>query len=155
MEYNGGFDQTSKEGRESHRAESEDSKLASVTANDKRYIPFSSQGTPSKNTYLEVNNDQEHNHGGNQVEQVGGVLAIESLLESAEFVGLGDEQVEKSDDGSFELGSRLRADGHGGEPRPQDTLANVGGNKERDFRAETVTFLEELVQKNNNDSSRE
>ena len=64
-------------------------------------------------TYLEVNDDQDDNDGGYQVGNVRSVLPIEGLLDGVKLVLLGQEEVEKGDDGSLELSTLLRADGDG------------------------------------------
>jgi hypothetical protein len=55
--------------------------------------------------------------------------------------------VEESDDGSFELGALLGPDCDGREAAPEDVLADVGCDEERDARAEAVALLEQLVEK--------
>ena len=60
--------------------------------------------------------------------------------------------MEEGDDGSLELGALLRADGDRGERPPQDVLANVRSDEQRDARAETVTFLEELIEEDHDHS---
>ena len=62
-------------------------------------------------TYLEVNDDQDDNDCGYQVGDVRRVLPIECLLDSVKLIRLGQEEVEKCDDGSFKFGTLLCADG--------------------------------------------
>merc|ERR1712051_807967 len=52
---------------------------------------------------LEVNDDQDDDDGGYQVGDVWRVLPIECLLDSVKLILLGQEEVEKCDDGSFEF----------------------------------------------------
>lgn len=99
---------------------------------------------------LEVDDSAEDNDGRDQVHDVGQVLAVESLAERNSLVGPGEEQVNKSNDGTLELGATASVDGGGGESLPHDRLANVGRNEQRDTAAETVALLEQLVKENDN-----
>jgi hypothetical protein len=58
--------------------------------------------------------------------------------------------VEEGDDGTLELGTATSVDGSGGESLPDDGLADVRGNEERDTAAETVALLQQLIEKNDN-----
>lgn len=104
---------------------------------------------------LEVDNNQEHEDGGHEVGTVGEVLSVEGFLEGADLVATGDEQVEESNEGTFELGTTAGVDRGGGEGLPDDVLANVRGDEEGNTRSKTVTLLEELIKKNDNDSGEE
>ncbi len=95
---------------------------------------------------LEVDDDAEDEDGGEQVGEVGQVLAVEGFFEGADFVVAGGEEVEEGDDGAFELCAAAGVDGGGREGFPDDGLADVGGDEEGDARAEAVAFLEELVE---------
>ena len=100
---------------------------------------------------LEVDNHGEDNDGGDQVHAVGQVLPVEGLAKSELLVGPGDEKVDKADNGTLELGTTASVDSGRGESAPDDRLANVGRDEERDTAAETVALLEELVKENDND----
>ena len=103
-------------------------------------------------TYLEVDNDQNDDNCGDQVGDIWRVLTVESLLQRVDLVLLGAQEVEESDDGSFELSTLLCADSDGGEGFPEDNLADVGRNEERDTGAETVTLLKELIEQDNDNT---
>ena len=103
-------------------------------------------------TYLEVDDDEDNDNRGNQVADIGRVLTVEGLLKSKDLVGLGEEEVEESDDGAFKLDTVLGLDRDGRERLPQDGLADVGGDEEGDAASETVALLEELVKEDDNDS---
>lgn len=60
--------------------------------------------------------------------------------------------MDKGDDGTLELRTSASVDGGRRESLPDDRLANVGGNEERDTTAETVALLEELIKEDNNQS---
>jgi hypothetical protein len=79
-------------------------------------------------------------------------LAVESLVQGALLVGPGQEQVEQGDDGTLELGATASVDGRGGERLPDNGLADVGSNEQRDTAAKTVAFLEELIQQNDDET---
>ena len=66
---------------------------------------------PAIKTYLEVDDDKDDNDCGYQVGDVWCVLPIECLLDGVKLVLLGQEEVEKGDDGSFEFSTLLCADG--------------------------------------------
>jgi hypothetical protein len=104
---------------------------------------------------LEIDDDQSDNHGREQVAKVWGILSINSLLKSVKLVWLGQQEVEESDDASFEFGSLISSNGDWGEAFPEDTLADIGGNEEGDTRSETVSLLEELIKHKHHESSQE
>jgi hypothetical protein len=64
---------------------------------------------------LEVDNDEDDDDGGNQVEKIWSILSVEGLLQSVKLVWLGKHEVEKSDDGTLEFGSLVSSDGDWGE----------------------------------------
>ena len=101
-------------------------------------------------TYLEVYDDTKDENGGHQVHQVGQVLPVKSFPESTDFVLTGSQQVEESNDSSFEFSTAASVDGSGRKAFPNDGLANVGSDKKRDSRAQSISFLKEFVQKQNN-----
>ena len=63
--------------------------------------------------------------------------------------------MEGSDDAALKFSSLVSSDGNWGEALPEDRLANVGGDEKRDTRAESITFLEELVKHKDHESSQE
>eukprot|EP00963_Diacronema_lutheri_P014065 scaffold2858_cov659-Pavlova_lutheri.AAC.36 len=101
---------------------------------------------------LEVDDDQEDHHGRQEVGDVGKVLPVERLLERPQLVVAGDQQVKQGDDGAFELNPPSGVNGGGTEGLPDDVLADVGGNEERDARAQAVPLLQEFVQADDDDA---
>jgi len=97
---------------------------------------------------LEVNNGGENNQSSEQIHDVGEVLPVESLLESALLVGPGHQEVEESNDGTLILGATAGIDRGRREGLPHDGLADVGSNEKRNTATKTVTLLEELVEEN-------
>ena len=97
---------------------------------------------------LEVDDGGEDEEGGEQVHDVGEVLAVESLIESTLLVVPGHEEVEEGNDGTLVLGATTGVDGGGGERLPHDGLADVGGNEQRDTAAKAIALLEELIEEN-------
>lgn len=104
---------------------------------------------------LEVDDSGEDGNSSDQVHDVGQVLAVESLLEGELLVGPGDQKVNKGDDGTLEFRTSASVDGGRRESLPDDRLANVGSDEERNTTAETVALLEELVEENDDQSSGE
>jgi len=64
---------------------------------------------------LEVDNDEHDNYSGDQVAKVRSVLSVECLFDTVELVWLSQEEMEESDDGTFELSSLIGSDGNWGE----------------------------------------
>eukprot|EP00618_Florenciella_parvula_P001379 CAMPEP_0119541236 /NCGR_PEP_ID=MMETSP1344-20130328/52833_1 /TAXON_ID=236787 /ORGANISM="Florenciella parvula, Strain CCMP2471" /LENGTH=535 /DNA_ID=CAMNT_0007585181 /DNA_START=198 /DNA_END=1803 /DNA_ORIENTATION=- len=104
---------------------------------------------------LEVDYDHEDQDGRQKVRDVRQVRPVERLLERADLVRAGDDEVEERDDGALELGALTRVDGGRGEGLPDDVLARVGRDEERDARAQTVALLHELVEGDDHDASEE
>mmetsp|Transcript_14743 Transcript_14743/g.29865 ORF Transcript_14743/g.29865 Transcript_14743/m.29865 type:complete len:304 (+) Transcript_14743:600-1511(+) len=104
---------------------------------------------------LEVDHDNENEYSGKEVEDVGKILAVERFIKSAHLICTGDEHVEHGNDGSLELSSTASVDGCWGERLPDDVLADIRCNKERNPRSKTVTLSEELVEHKNNHTSEE
>jgi hypothetical protein len=63
--------------------------------------------------------------------------------------------MEQSDDSSLELGSLISPDGNRREGLPHDSLANVGGNEQRNSGSKTVTLLQKLIKHKNHETSDE
>lgn len=104
---------------------------------------------------LEVDDSGEDGNSSDQVHDVGQVLAVESLLEGELLVGPGDQKVDKGDDGTLELRTSASVDGGRRESLPDNRLADVGSDEERNTTAETVALLEKLVEKNDDQSGGE
>lgn len=64
---------------------------------------------------LEVDNDEHDNYSGDQVAKVRSVLSVECLFDTVELVWLSQEEMEESDDGTFELSSLIGSNGNWGE----------------------------------------
>lgn len=54
-------------------------------------------------TYLEVNNDSEHENGGEKIHQIWKILSVERFSEASDFVLSGGQQMEQRYHGSFEF----------------------------------------------------
>mmetsp|Transcript_57425 Transcript_57425/g.128203 ORF Transcript_57425/g.128203 Transcript_57425/m.128203 type:complete len:393 (-) Transcript_57425:510-1688(-) len=104
---------------------------------------------------LEVDDDKEDEDGGHDVCQVGQILPVEGLFESAPLVWSREQQVEESDESTLELGTATGVDGGGRERLPDNRLADVGRDEQGDTRSEAVAFLEKLIQDDDNDASDE
>ena len=95
---------------------------------------------------LEVYDDCKDEDCGQQIHQIGQVLTVESFTESSNLVLTSGQKVEQSDDGTFEFCASAGVDCRRAEGLPHDRFANVGGDKQRNTRAETVTLLEQFVE---------
>lgn len=56
-----------------------------------------------RHTHLKVDDDSKHEHGGDEVHEVGEVLPIEGLPQGSDFVRPGCQQVKQSYDRTFKL----------------------------------------------------
>lgn len=102
---------------------------------------------------LEVDDNGKDNQSREEVHDVGETLPPEGLLEGARLVVPGEEEVEKCDDGTLEFGAATGVDGSGGERFPDDALANIGRNEERDTGTKTVSLLQELIEQDDDESA--
>lgn len=87
---------------------------------------------------LEVDDDDEDEGRGHEVREVGEVRPVERFLQSARLVGPREHQVEERDDRALELRAAARVEGGGRERFPDDVLADVGRDEERDTCDETT-----------------
>lgn len=88
---------------------------------------------------MEVDDNQKDQHGREEIGQVRQVAAVECLLNRADLVVAGDQQVDQSNESAFKLGSTASVDGGGGEGLPDDALADVGRDEEGNTRTKTIT----------------
>lgn len=56
-------------------------------------------------THLEVDDHGKDEDGGNEIHEVGQILAVESLAEGADLVSACGQEMEQGNDGSFKLHS--------------------------------------------------
>ena len=101
---------------------------------------------------LEVDDESEDENRGHEVGDVGQVLAVEGLLERANLILLGDEEVEHRNHGTLELGTAAGVDGGRRKRLPDDALTDVRGDEERNARADAVALLQELVEADHDDT---
>ena len=101
---------------------------------------------------LEVDDGGKDDSSGDEVHDVGKATTPESLTKSASLVVPGEEEVEEGDKCTLEFWTAAGVNGSGRECLPDDGLANVSSNEERDTRAETITLLEKFVEENDNES---
>lgn len=101
---------------------------------------------------LEVDDSGENDDGGDEVHDIGQATTPESLTKSTALVVPCEEKVEEGNESTLEFWSTTGVDGGGRECLPDDGLANVGGDEERDTGAETVALLKEFVEENDNES---
>jgi hypothetical protein len=99
---------------------------------------------------LEIDDNYKNQDSGQKISQVGKILTVESLTNCLDLVGSRNEEVEKSNDSTLELSSTTSVDGSWTKGLPDDSLANVGSDKERDTRSKTIPLLQELVKSQDN-----
>ena len=63
--------------------------------------------------------------------------------------------MEESNDSSLKFGATGAVDGVGAERLPDDAFADIGGDEERDSRAQAVPLLQQFVQADDNDAGNE
>ena len=121
---------------------------------------------------MKVDDNSEDEDGGSKVHQVGQVLSVKSLPESAGLVLPGGEEMEECDHGSFKLCSTssvdsgrrdclphmvsqmfLAIDREITEPRPDNW--RLRGLFDQEISSLTVSLLEKFVQEKNNEPSYE
>ena len=100
---------------------------------------------------MEVDDGSENSNGSQKVHDVGESFPVECLLERSRLVVPGEQQVEKSDNGTLEFGSSASVDSVWRECLPNDVFTNVGSDKERDTGSETVAFGQELIEEHDNE----
>jgi len=94
---------------------------------------------------LQVDDRGEHGNGSEQVHDVWKSLPVEGLLERTSLVVPSEQEVEQGNDGTFEFGATASVDSVGGEGFPDDLLADVCSDEQRDTGSETVALGEKLV----------
>lgn len=97
---------------------------------------------------LEVDYSGKNDDGRQEIHDIRQVLAEEGFAEGELLIWPGDEEVDEGEDGAFEFWSAAGIDGRWAEGFPHYTLTHVRSDEEGDTGAETISFLEELVQKN-------
>lgn len=102
---------------------------------------------------LEIDDGGENQKSREEVHDVGEVLAVKGLLESALLVGPGEQEVEESNDGTLEFGTTAGINGCRGESLPDDRLADVGRDEQRNTAAKSISLLQELIEQNDNETS--
>jgi hypothetical protein len=121
------------------------------------FVIFAAMRTefPSCISYLKIYDYSKDEDSCHEVGQVRQVLSVEGFPQGADLVLSGGQQVEEGNDCAFELCAPTGIYGGGGEGFPDYRFANVGGDEERDARAEAIPLLKEFVQEQNNKSGNE
>ena len=102
---------------------------------------------------LEVDNDSENNDSSDQVHNVRKTVTPERFTKGTALVVPGEEKVEERDDGALKLGSTSSVDGSRRESLPDDGFADVGSNEKRNSGAQSVSLLQKLVEKYDDEGS--
>lgn len=96
---------------------------------------------------LQKHHNEEDKERGQEVDQVRELRAIEGLFQCAHLVVASYQQVEKGDDGAFELRAATSVNGGRTERFPHDRVADVSRNEEARASAKTPALLQQLVEK--------
>jgi hypothetical protein len=102
---------------------------------------------------LEADDEGKNNDSREQVHDVGKPLPPEGLTQRTTFIMPREQEVEQHNDGTFKLGSTANVDGGRGKGLPDDGLADVGGGEQVDAGSETVTFLKEFDEEDDDEGS--
>lgn len=108
-----------------------------------------------KTESLQVNDCGEDDNSGDEVHDVGETVSPEGLTKSTSFIIPREEEMEESDDSTFKLWTATGIDGSRRECLPDDGLANVGSDEKGNSGSQTITFLEELIKKNDDEGGRD
>ena len=80
-------------------------------------------------------------------------MSVESLAESDGLVWPCEKEVDKGDNGAFEFRATSSVDSGWRESLPYNRLANIGRNEERNTASKTIAFLEQFIEKDDNETS--
>ena len=80
-------------------------------------------------------------------------MSVESLAESDGLVWPCKKEVDKGDNGTFEFRAASSVDSGWRESLPYNRLANIGRNEERNTASKTIAFLEQFIEKDDNETS--
>eukprot|EP00982_Pelagococcus_subviridis_P016771 31497-Pelagococcus_subviridis.AAC.19 len=95
---------------------------------------------------LEVDHHEEDQNRREEVRDVRQVRAVKRLLQRPELVFPRDDEVEQRDHRAFELRAAAGVDRRRGERFPDDGLALVRRDEQRDAASEAVSFRQHLVE---------
>ena len=119
-------------------------------------LAFVVRGKDSWRKYtLQVDDGAEDDDGSQQAHNVGQVLPIECFAERELLVGPGDEQMHEGDDSTLELGATASVDGGRREGSPDDGLADVGRDEQRDSTSQSIALLQQLIKQDDDEGSDE
>lgn len=104
---------------------------------------------------MEVDDDGKDQDCCQQVHQIGQVLTVEGFTQCADLIVACGQEVEQGDDSTFEFGASTGVDRRGTERFPDDGLADVRGDEQRDTGTETVALLQQFIEQENDQTSHE
>ena len=99
-----------------------------------------------KINFLSKTDFSKHSHNVRQV------LSVERLSKSSKFVASCGQQMKQRNHSTLKLGTSSSVDSGWAERLPDDRLADVGSDKQRDTRTKSVALLEKLVEQENDES---
>ena len=91
---------------------------------------------------MQVDDGGEDHERGEQVHDVGQILAVKGFPQRVLLVRPCEQEMEERNNCAFELGTPSGVDCSGGERFPDDGLANVRGDEQRDSTAQSISFLQ-------------
>lgn len=103
---------------------------------------------------LQVDNSEEHEYSGQDLEHVRQVLSVESLQEGSLLVLSGAQQVEQGDNCTVEFSALTGSRGGRSKSLPHNLLTNVGGSEQGNTGTETIALLQQFVQQDDNDTGK-
>jgi hypothetical protein len=96
---------------------------------------------------LQVDDGGEDNDGRDEVHNVRQTFPPKHFMECTSRIAPNEDEIEQRKDSTLEFGSTSNVDSGRREGFPNDGLANVGSDKGVGASAKAVPFLEELVEK--------
>ena len=99
---------------------------------------------------MEIDDGDKHGEGGDKIHHVGKILSIERFFQSPSLVAPGEQEMEKTDDGSLKFWSPSSVYSRWRESFPDDVLTDIGRNEQGYTRSDPVSLLKHLIKENDN-----
>lgn len=102
---------------------------------------------------LKIDDSGKDSNGGKEVHDVWEMGSVECFPQGSGLIWPGYQEMEKCDNCAFELFASASIDGGRRECAPDDGLANSGSDEEGNSRAQSVALLQQLIKKNDDQTS--
>jgi len=99
---------------------------------------------------LEIDDDHEDQESCQQVHHIREILSIKGLLQSPRLVTPSKQQMEETNDCALEFRTTPGINSCWGKSLPDDILTDIGRNKERNARSNSVSLLKHFIEENDN-----